>query len=581
MRALRWLCVILAMLVVASVRGQSLPNGVISGIVTDAVDGRPLSGVRVHISPYVGVLRPDSTDAETDEFGRFAFTHLAAGRYTVESRHPDYFLAYFTLGAAAAGNRTVIVLGDGQHFVANMALRGVSSISGRVTDEHGAPVPGAFVQLLVAQSMFGADRVFAAPYASTNARGEYAFATLDPGTYRLMVSATAHTRATTKTEPVYSQVLYPDVTALAAAQPLELRPGETRADIDLVRRQVEGHRVSGKLQGDAVAFAGLMLRLVPDGLIDIGPRADAATTFVEKDGTFTFLNVPTGDYTLIANRTSVEFASFTSAVSVPAVPGLKLYNAASSLPMTLDDGMTLRYKTARQLGPAFAGYQRLSVQRDDVKDVVVASQPTTSLRVMLDDADDPAPSVQVQFDPVAPSDLRPFVARVSRGQPSSIDGLSPGEYVLRCDQPVGRMFLGDEDVLGRPIRIDEASATKTLTIRTVFRRTASLAGVVRDSKGATVPGANVLIFPADATRWREGGGDYLSMRPWQADTAGYVTVSALIPGDYMVIAVPPDRSVMSPSADFLRTARLAAAKVKLVASQTAVVGIPLLANPPR
>ena len=123
---------------------------------------------------------------------------LAAGRYSEIRAHlGGFFDASFKIGVPAAGNKTTIALADGQHFTANIALAGMSSISGRVTTDTGTPAPGAYVQLLVTQPLFGADHAFAGPVAQTNERGEYTFPALRSGSYRLMVLATEHTRANT------------------------------------------------------------------------------------------------------------------------------------------------------------------------------------------------------------------------------------------------------------------------------------------------------------------------------------------------------------------------------------------------
>lgn len=307
MRALRFLAIALALASGPGIRAQSMPpaptlTGVISGVVTDPSTGAPLAGVAVHLPPMSGSPRAageNPYDTETDDHGHYAFTKLPAGRYSDVRAHLGGFSdASFKIGVPAA-DRATIALADGQHFTANIALAGMSSIGGRVTTETGAPAPGTYVQLLVTQPLFGADHVFAGPVAQTNERGEYAFPSLRSGSFRVMVLATEHTRASTTMAPVYPQLFFPDVNAFGASQPLALQPGESRTGINFVRRRVDGHRVSGKLLGSADAFTGLMLRLVPDGLTDVGPRADAATTIVDKDGTFTFLNVPTGDYTLV------------------------------------------------------------------------------------------------------------------------------------------------------------------------------------------------------------------------------------------------------------------------------------------
>jgi hypothetical protein len=108
-----------------------------------------------------------------------------------------------------------------------------------------------------------------------------------------------------------------------------------------------------------------------------------------------------------------------------------------------------------------------------------------------------------------------------------------------------------------------------------------IVGVVRDGKGAVVPGANVLVCPVDESQWPALRNDLPLFRSAQATTAGDVVMTSLIPGDYYVIAVPADRDITSPSVDFLRIAKLAATQVTLAADKTTVVEIKLLTSLPR
>ena len=65
-------------------------------------------------------------------------------------------------------------------------------------------------------------------------------------------------------------------------------------------------------------------------------------------------------------------------------------------------------------------------------------------------------------------------------------------------------------------------------------RITQLLGVVRDAKGRTVMGADVLVFPEDAPRWTPGA---RSVKRVRADAFGRFQIDALVPGDYLAIAL--------------------------------------------
>jgi len=79
-------------------------------------------------------------------------------------------------------------------------------------------------------------------------------------------------------------------------------------------------KVSGRLDGGDAS--SLLLRLMPAGSEQLGAGSEAATTIVERDGSFTFLNVPSGQYTLLAQAVFGELTSGNGEVLLPDAPGV-------------------------------------------------------------------------------------------------------------------------------------------------------------------------------------------------------------------------------------------------------------------
>ena len=164
------------------------PTGVISGVVTDAATGRPIEGVLIDVSPS---RKWTMTDAE----GRFVVEERPAGRYTITAKKDGVFDGRFKIGTPGLGDTTLIVLADAEKYTkADITLLGVASIEGRVADERGDPMPDVVVRLLISQPVSGQDRWFAGPATRTRAQGDFSITNLRPGTYRVVVVSTQHTR---------------------------------------------------------------------------------------------------------------------------------------------------------------------------------------------------------------------------------------------------------------------------------------------------------------------------------------------------------------------------------------------------
>jgi protocatechuate 3,4-dioxygenase beta subunit len=111
----------------------------VTGSVIDDKTRRPLAGVRLSVTTAAFSFRDDvrSRRTRTDGKGRFRIGGLASRRYTVRASKAEY-LPVSMPGVVAAVSTPGIVA---------IALQKAAGIAGRVTDDSGAPVPGARVRL--------------------------------------------------------------------------------------------------------------------------------------------------------------------------------------------------------------------------------------------------------------------------------------------------------------------------------------------------------------------------------------------------------------------------------------------------
>jgi protocatechuate 3,4-dioxygenase beta subunit len=196
----------------------------IAGSVIDAATSQPLADARVAIAP---VSKRDAyTVALTGADGRFTFSNLSPGKYTLAAQHRGYLTQGFNQHGQFA---TSIATGpglDSSNLVFRMTTE--SAISGTVLDDEGDGVRDAHVMLFQSTVAEGSRETRQRAQATTNDEGRYRFAHLPSGKYFVAVLA----------EPWYAQRPQPRiVTAQSSSTPgglAERAPGgednETKVD---------------------------------------------------------------------------------------------------------------------------------------------------------------------------------------------------------------------------------------------------------------------------------------------------------------------------------------------------------------
>src|SRR5688572_23037272 len=172
-------------------------TGLIAGQVIDATTGAGLAESIVTLSPGGPAASPAAVTATrviTDSRGRFVFTDLARGPYSLGVIKPGY------RGGGAGqevphGIGQVLELGDGERLVDIRLLAWKhASLSGRVVDEAGDAIVGAPVR--VWRSVEGGRRLSGVLNGATTTddRGIYRVGELEPGSsYVVSVSSISTT----------------------------------------------------------------------------------------------------------------------------------------------------------------------------------------------------------------------------------------------------------------------------------------------------------------------------------------------------------------------------------------------------
>ena len=642
---------------------QPPATAAISGTVTDGVTGRPLGAVIVALrAPSTGAPLARIVRVVTDELGRFVMRDLPAGEgYTIATTRVGYVDgAYGQQTMFGASGR--INLKDGEWFPrANIAMWRPGAISGTLRDEANEPVVGAYVRVLARHIFGGQPQLLAGPVARTDDRGEYRIAGLGPGQYVVhvpsiqasvpvdapagllgsngdaartqnSVSFLVPPRTDAVLDPVgtsqqlignfvtpppptrgranaYAMTFYPGVDKADLAAPIDLALGEERAGVDLTIRPVPSVSVSGTVTGPAEAMAGLVLRLIPVALEGLSDGAEAGTVLIGADRTFTFFNVPAGDYVIDAPGTSLEL-TYTGGVEgrlLPQSPGLRWGGFQSG---SLESGPPgtgyMRKSGSRSDG--FWTRTEVSVGEADIKNLVVTMTPSFVLKGWLvyegttrttfestpittvsgGGVRTPATTATTEFTPpplTQPTiELEPATGNPGLGIPRSerpevgepqdffiIGGLKPGEYVLR-------MGLGASKFTVKSIRIDGADYTtkpidasilgpRTEAVVTLTDKLTSVRGSVHDSRGP-VTNAAVLLFPAERNMWSRYGLRPLRMRVAPLSGSSSFVIDGLPAGEYMVVAVAANQVSAWQDPKFLERAAAVATRITLEWGET-------------
>ena len=288
-------------------------NAALKGVVQDSVSHAPVKKAEVMLNimsfsnrmPQRGTEQPrtfEQKSAITDANGAFSFTGLPSGTYDVRVTHPKYPMMRY----GGPHQKVEVKSGEEMSGVTIEMIPG-ASISGRVLDEDGDPIPGCSPHARSAKSdLNGVQMLGAEP---SNSEGEYRMYGLPAGKYVIAIQCNHEVfqpRPLSAGPPpppsfAYSPQFYPLAADRKGAEVIELTPGLEKTAVDFrltpgrvfpVRGRVAVASALGKLEN-------MNVMLVPK---DKGVRSFFGSRGPSLDwekGTFE-MSAPPGAYTLVA-----------------------------------------------------------------------------------------------------------------------------------------------------------------------------------------------------------------------------------------------------------------------------------------
>jgi len=560
---------------------------VVIGQIVDAATGRGVSHAIVH-------LEGQGTEITrlADTSGRFYVVGLGGGDYSINATKTGYFDGSY--GQRRVGGEGLPLSMLEHQWVSDLkiALWRPAVIGGQITDEAGEPLIGVRVEALRKQYQGGALQLVPWMTTVTNDQGDYRLSKLLPGDYVISVPSTvgsvpdlnairivtgpteapvpdndamlamqdvlsqaqnirtdasgAYTLVRGLQSPppplgasraeTYATTYFGGASVPSGALTLSVRTGETRLGASVQLRPVPLGAISGTVTGPAGPLQNQALRLVAAGESDLGFGHETAVTRTNIDGTFAFPEVPQGDYIIEASTNAAFRLGIVTGDADE--PGNRKVTGLFATVQEAEDSDR----------PALWGRARLTLAGRDVTDVKIDMEPavTVSGHVIFEGASAKPPEkigehFWLEATPVGGPADPSHHAKIDDDGAFVIRGLARGEYFLRPSSPppgwyIKAVMSAGHDLLSWPLDLSSIGDVDDLEVIYTDKPT-EIGGVVYNAVRAPVPGATIVIFPAESSYRGTAGQHPDRVRATRATNAGGFHVVALPAGDYYIAAI--------------------------------------------
>ncbi len=633
MRSILPLTVVVGLIAGVGVGGQSqnasLPAsaepGLLTGRVVDGTSSAPIGSavVTLEAAGAAGGNGRNAPRVLTDAQGRFYFSDVAAGSYSITVSKPGWLPG--ALGRQRPGGRAVPIdvrTGDRRSDL-SVPLWRTSVITGRILDEAGEPMVGVDVRVFQRSFVAGHAHWQFAVRAITDDRGVYRLAALTPGDYLVCVPATVNstpaglaignlsqtylmTMTATGAAPMdfrpattavpgsdlrlssvlnltalppaagawttFTTTYYPSASSIGAATVITTTAGRERTGIDVVLRNQPTWQVSGSVTlPDGSAAVNHAVHLLPAESADT-PIVDAGTATTDSRGHFVFYGVPAGQYVARVVRVPLPGAGWQASLcgGTGAISFICTFGQGPGMPpvpvdplLYADRPVSVNSRHVADVALTLHPGARIS-GRAEFEGTAPAPTETqwNAIRVTLDPADGRSAAPAGGFDNAPPG-------RFGADGTFQVASSLPGRYLLRVAGLPKDWTLKRAAIQGRDISEQAFDLTQDTSdvILTFTDHASTIEGAVKIDNAADTT-AVVLVFPSANTAWTDYGRGGRRVNSATVQN-GHFTLPAPPAGDYFLVAVRDDDAADWQSPAFL-------AKAAPVADRVSVVdGVPL------
>jgi uncharacterized protein (DUF2141 family) len=515
-------------------QARTVTVGFTGVVTTDEAQPRPL---RHAIITATAAEMPGTRQAVTDDEGRFAFSDLPPGRYSLVAEKPGYVKTFHgsKRPGGTQGTPVAVLAGQPAPAVTIRVPRG-AVIAGIVRDQFGTPVSTAQVSVKQAVVVNGTRRMTDVPNlrvtaATTDDQGRYRIYGLPPGEYAVFCSLAginyngvhetnsadveavlrdlragrpAAATATPPRQVALAGGYLPGVPDADSAQLVALAVGEERTGADILVGPLRALSVSGTSLGPGgTPMRNIMVAVVNSAT---GTRVGSGGVIMpETDGRFVLSALPPGRYTLMGR------AAENGAGEADAMP----YYAETEFVLSDQNitGIVLQFErgvivTGRLVPPTGAA-------AGAVANVRLGATPVDS------------------YASLVPTRV---VATTRPNGTFVFDGVGPGKWrVTAASLPAGwslrSAVLGERDTLDVPFEVRLGQPITGLTV-TMTDRTTEITGTVSDASGKPTSEYSMLAFSTDRALWTTAPRRVSSAARLSSD--GRYRISGLPPGEYYV-----------------------------------------------
>jgi Carboxypeptidase regulatory-like domain len=504
-----------ALLAVWSQSGQPSPRPWVIGTASIrgrlvSIDGRPLVRAQVRLDRVD--VQGTSRRADTDEEGKYEFTNLSSGRYTVTAIKMGYVtLEYGQRRPSERGEPVALRDGETREHV-DITLPRTSAIMGRIVDEYGEPIEGATVRAFQIQFSGGRRRLVNVPDVvarSTNDVGRFRIFGLQPGRYIVGAVVGQVANRPTADLPGYGSTYFPGTTNPIEAQLVSVGLSQDVPNVEFALARMPTAKVSG------TAFSSTGEPITGGLVLAPSQRSGALVTTpvgarISPGGHFEFPNLVPGEYVVQAYKTRpIPSVEGEFAAELVTVTGTDVGNV--DLRMTVGSTITGRF---------------------------------------IFEGGGPPNLLDIDFSPV-PTDLD--LAPVAAGPPARAEirrenwtfdmaGIHGPRRLRLVRAPEGwslkSITSGGIDITDRALPFGTRDQSLGDIEVTLTRRASTVTGTVSDARGP-VAGSNVVVYASDRTLW------YAQSRFLGRATSGSdgaFTIAGLPPGDYFAVAFDRGRA---------------------------------------
>lgn len=480
----------------------------VSGTVVNAKDGRPLAGVELWFSKaddFEGTLQK----LLTGDDGAFAFSAATPGKYLFSGQANGYRRQQFEQHGMFA---SAIVVGAGLNTEnVIFRMRPDARVLGVIEDEGHDPVPAANIYLFRTDVTLGLRQTALVGQTTSDDRGHYRLAHLEPGSYYLVVSAGPWFRGATNIgdrgpginsdamekpefNVAYPTTFYPGVRDMESAGEIALKDGEDfTADVRL--ELVSGFRVRvNHVSTDPEKRMSAVLQQKVFGTTinrEFGPAPVqlGSNDPNQGDDSVEFRGVAPGRYVL-------ETASYDAAGPHKRAMPLNLLTDIEVDPETVPAVAPIRGVVRMQGGENFGQQASVRLWNNHSREVLDSNVGNKG-------------EVNFDSDSVTPGTY-------------SVYAINGANSIISSLKATGAKVAGQTVQIagGKPVELEIELASGLAKITGTARR-----------KGKPVSGAMILLVPEDAEI------NLPKFRRDQSDSDGTFTLLEVLPGRYRMLAI--------------------------------------------